>query len=565
MHRKLLANFRAALAILLAPLLIAPGVIVLGSARAVAQVSGANALADEVANREPRTCDLPDQADDLGRSLWAANLWPGGVVPYQFDANTSAGNQSAMRLAMDELERVAYVHFVPRAGQANYLHVQDSTGNNSFVGMIGGGQTVNIYNWNYRFIMCHELMHALGVYHEQQRADRSVYITVNYGNIQAGWSSNYDIRFIAAIQGSFDFDSVMLYGACSASICCPANSNCDCASNCWTMTAKPAFAQFQGLMGQRTHLSTGDVAGLVSRYGGPTCPAFTRQPTNVVANAGAAVSFSSIASGSPAPTYRWRRNGLTLSDDGRIVGSTTQTLTINAMVTGDAALYDCVATNSCGSATSDLAELLVGYPNVWTIAPAPGPSARTVHAMAYDSVREEVVLFGGDTGTANGETWVRHAGQWTQRLVSGPSPRFHCASAFDSTRGVTILFGGIASGTNGETWEWNGTAWTPRIAAGPSDRFATRMCFDSGRGVTVLFGGWTGTANGETWEWDGLTWTQRVGGGGPSPRVAHAMAYDSGRGVTVLFGGETAAGVNGETWEWNGTAWTQRTVTGPSP
>ncbi|MDP1660684.1 MAG: M12 family metallopeptidase, partial [Phycisphaerales bacterium] len=166
--------------------------------------------------REPRPCNLPDQPPILGLSVWNANLWPGGVVPYEFDANATANQQSAMRLAMDVIEAAAFVHFVVRSGQPNYLHIQNSTGNSSFVGMIGGGQVVNIFNWNFRFIMCHELMHALGVWHEQQRPDRDQYITVNYANIQPGYAhANFDIQAGTTPQGEYDFDSVMHYGVCA--------------------------------------------------------------------------------------------------------------------------------------------------------------------------------------------------------------------------------------------------------------------------------------------------------------------------------------------------------------
>lgn len=35
-------------------------------------------------------------------------------------------------------------------------------------------------------IVVHELLHAVGLYHEQSRFDRNSYVTVNYNNIAAG-------------------------------------------------------------------------------------------------------------------------------------------------------------------------------------------------------------------------------------------------------------------------------------------------------------------------------------------------------------------------------------------
>jgi len=172
--------------------------------------------------------DISIQAPPRG-TYWAApagNYWSSGVVPYVFASNVTAANQTAMLAAMAQWENVANVNFRPwQTGDSNWLLIQNSTANNSFVGPQGGAQVVNIFNWNFQFIMAHELGHALGVEHEQSRSDRDTYVTINTGNISSicgadGASScSYNFNIGSSTSGwlysPYDYDSVMHYGAAS--------------------------------------------------------------------------------------------------------------------------------------------------------------------------------------------------------------------------------------------------------------------------------------------------------------------------------------------------------------
>lgn len=203
--------------------------------------------------------------------------------------------------------------------------------------------------------------------------------------------------------------------------------------------------------------------------------------------------------------------------------------------------------------------------------PAHSPSPR-FSTIAFDSQRGVTVLFGGGTefGGAQADTWEWDGVDWTSRAsASAPSPRKEHQIAYDSRRGVTVLFGGAFESFNGQygdTWEWDGTSWSQRATTGPLPRVAHRMAYDSNRGFTVLFGGSTNevfeTLYNDTWEWNGIVWVRRSVG--PlAPRSQPAMAFDSSRGVTVLYGGWTDTSYFSDTWEWNGTRWTSRPVTGP--
>ena len=48
---------------------------------------------------------------------------------------------------------------------------------------------------------------------------------------------------------------------------------------------------------------------------------------------------------------------------------------------------------------------------------------------------------------------------WTPRVVPGPLPRGSHAIAFDSARGRVVLFGGSGGYRLADTWEYDGTAW----------------------------------------------------------------------------------------------------------
>lgn len=68
----------------------------------------------------------------------------------------------------------------------NYIKFINGDGNYSSVGMRGGEQILSIskYDSN-KGTALHEIGHALGLIHEQQRRDRDEYININWDNIQS--------------------------------------------------------------------------------------------------------------------------------------------------------------------------------------------------------------------------------------------------------------------------------------------------------------------------------------------------------------------------------------------
>jgi hypothetical protein len=211
----------------------------------------------------------------------------------------------------------------------------------------------------------------------------------------------------------------------------------------------------------------------------------------------------------------------------------------------------------------------------WTLVATTGPSPRANHALAYDSARGRVVLFGGaysDGGTGilyGSDTWEWDGTSWTLVAVTGPGARGGHGMAYDSARGRTVLFGGGATlGLSGDTWEWNGASWTQVAITGPTARTWVPMAYDNERGRTVLLGGIDSSNKytGDTWEWNGAGWTQ-VATIGPTRRAGIGIAYDSSLRRVLVFGGTSdlvANGFCGDTWWWDGAHWKQSTATGPA-
>ncbi len=86
-------------------------------------------------------------------------------------------------------------------------------------------------------------------------------------------------------------------------------------------------------------------------------PVLTTSPASQTVTTGTAVTFTAAATGFPAPTFQWRKNGTA------IAGATTTTLRIASAAAADAARYDVIATNAIGSVTSTVATLVVNAPS----------------------------------------------------------------------------------------------------------------------------------------------------------------------------------------------------------
>jgi hypothetical protein len=196
-------------------------------------------------------------------------------------------------------------------------------------------------------------------------------------------------------------------------------------------------------------------------------------------------------------------------------------------------------------------------------APPASPPARAMFGIATDTLRQRVVLFGGEDASLRlADTWEWDGATWAQRSSSGPAGRSRLAMTFDGGRGVTVLHGGDdGSQSLADTWTWNGTVWqaAPASAGTPGQRTDHAMTFDPSRNLVVLYGGQSPTGapdRNDVWDWNGAQWQQRLATTPPAARHFHDFTFDPSRQRIVLHGGADP-GTATESWEWDGAnSWT---------
>lgn len=204
------------------------------------------------------------------------------------------------------------------------------------------------------------------------------------------------------------------------------------------------------------------------------------------------------------------------------------------------------------------------------------PEPRTGHVMEYVDSLGQVVMFGGDdrnsqlrclgTGCPPGlldDMWTYDpvTDDWVAQLLlqGSPGPRSGAAAAYDSLSDQLVVFGGIGAWDGndvrgretllGDLWAYDPATqeWTAIDTSGPTPgpRAFSQMVYDPNTDRIVMWGGFTGeysATDPTVWslDIDNATW-QAIDtdpSASPDSRWFHAMDYDPATGLIVMFGGE---------------------------
>ncbi|MCA8949797.1 MAG: hypothetical protein KDE27_09865 [Planctomycetes bacterium] len=217
-------------------------------------------------------------------------------------------------------------------------------------------------------------------------------------------------------------------------------------------------------------------------------------------------------------------------------------------------------------------------------------------SMAFDPIRNKMLLYGRDFRTLTYGSWEYSGGVWLQHSAAHPllaAPTL----VFDPTRGRVAAF------QNSFALEFDGSSWVPR--PGPLDNFGYAVVFDPDRGRLVAIGSFrdelrefdgsswivaverpflagpgfgdrigtfdeargrfvrvqfpaSGQPATQTAEWDGARWHLPLPATVPPTRSDTALTYDPIAERVLMFGGlNPGTGWRNDFWSWNGTDWQQ--------
>lgn len=185
--------------------------------------------------------------------------WPQAVFPYEISENLPLKNKLAVIEAIRAWEKTTTIKFVEidssnRSAYHDYVVFIPTHGTtcSSFVGKQGGVQAIRLSARCNAMSTAHEIGHALGLWHEQSRADRDAYVRIMWENIEETYRYNFSQHITDGQDfGDYDYQSIMHYTPYAFS----------------KNGEKTIIPLQDGVeIGQRNHLSLKDIAAINAMY-----------------------------------------------------------------------------------------------------------------------------------------------------------------------------------------------------------------------------------------------------------------------------------------------------------
>lgn len=350
----------------------------------------------------------PNAPPSAGR-YFASGRWEDGVIPYAISPTLPAATETNFLTAVAHWEAMTGFTFVERTTEADYVNVVSANeGCSSYVGKVGGAQSLTLSTRCTSGNAIHEIGHAIGLWHEQSRLDSPDYVVFHEENLlDPLYAYNFDTYEERGEDGTdlgeYEYGSIMHYASWAFAVdetTC-STTNVGCTLNKLDGSYITEY--------QRTALTTGDIWGAHRMY----------------------FDTWQVSAGGTEP---WAEVALT-----------------------DAALTDVQVADIDGDGFSDAARLVGGQVEIWwgdsqTTSTATAPGALAAFALA-DTDGDGAFEVIGKSGSwwrkwrAATSSWS----QWVQRSTNVSSHAFVDINGDGVTDVLSI---------NGSGWKvsWSGTA-----------------------------------------------------------------------------------------------------------
>ena len=140
-------------------------------------------------------------------------LWPGGVIPYEIDPRLTDVQREGIPAAIAAWNEQTVISLVPRDSEEDYVRFEQGAADGYCAadpGRRGGRQGIYIgASGCDLYALLHEIGHAVGLWHEHQRADRTGYLMFFGDQFGDGDLSQYAPAHPG--DGPYDFASIMHY------------------------------------------------------------------------------------------------------------------------------------------------------------------------------------------------------------------------------------------------------------------------------------------------------------------------------------------------------------------
>jgi hypothetical protein len=179
--------------------------------------------------------------------------WSRNLIPFEIASGLSDAMRTRITNAVAHWNANTIVRLQARNGETDFVRFVSSTEDGlclSHAGKKGGMQEIKLHTDCSTGNIIHEIGHAVGLYHEQNRSDRDAFVVINFDNMEDGDLIRAQFEkgpFGSVARGSFDFGSIMMYD-----------------SFAFSEDGDPTITRLDGttFSAQRTALSAGDITGV---------------------------------------------------------------------------------------------------------------------------------------------------------------------------------------------------------------------------------------------------------------------------------------------------------------